>query len=411
MVEFAGWMMPLRYESTIEEHRAVRRNAGLFDVSHMGILEVSGRYAEYFLDAVTTNYVSWIKNGNSQYSYLLDPEGNVIDDIMVYRVSDERFVLVVNALNNERDFEWLKAVNSGQYLIDRKNLLREVVFGVTLRDLKTGESSGGIKDRNCREKRGDKKRKDGLMVDIALQGPKSLDVLIELAPDDRVRNMLGRLEKGGFIFTELGGVEMLLSRTGYTGEEIGYEMLFHPSEAPRLWNILLDAGESSGVKPVGLGARDSLRIEAGLPLYGHEIAGPLNISPIEAGFGPYVKFHKPFFIGREALLGRMPGMRRSVVRFRMLSKGVRVARQGDVVVSHRTQQIIGSVTSCAVNHEGFQIGMACVDARFSREGTQIAVVPAFQVEGEGKKTMGELSIGARFPLHEDAIVLSRFPWN
>lgn len=409
MVEFAGWVLPLRYESTIEEHRAVRQNAGLFDVSHMGILEVSGRYAEDFLNAVTTNYVSWIKNGNSQYSYLLDPDGNVIDDIMVYRVSDERFILVVNALNSEKDFEWLKAVNSGQYLIDRNNLFSEVIPEVTLRDLKTGEVYGHKKGQNFFQGRDYEKSRDGLMVDIALQGPYSLDILRGLSPDDRVRSMLERLEKGEFIFTELGGFEMLLSRTGYTGEEIGFEMLFHPSEAPRLWELLLESGKPLGIKPVGLGARDSLRIEAGLPLYGHEIAGPLNISPVEAGFGPYVKFHKPFFIGREALLGRIPGMRRTVVRFRMLSKGVRVARQGDMVVSHRTQEIIGSVTSCAVNHEGFQIGMACVDARFSREGTPIAIVPAFRGGGEGKRTLGELSVGARFPLHEDAIVLSRFP--
>jgi glycine hydroxymethyltransferase len=408
MVEFAGWMMPLRYESTLEEHRAVRQNAGLFDVSHMGILEVSGRYAEHFLDAVTTNYVSWIKNGYSQYSYLLDPDGNVIDDIMVYRIDDERFILVVNALNNEKDFEWLKAVNSGEYLIDKDYLSREVVYGVRLRDLKTGEVGGLEKLEENYRGRKDESSRDGMMVDIALQGPKSLDVLRELAPDDRARNMLGRVEKGGFIFIELRGVRMLLARTGYTGEEIGYEMLVDPSDAPRLWNILLDAGKPFGIKPAGLGARDSLRIEAGLPLYGHEIGGPFNISPIEAGFGPYVKFHKPFFIGRDALLKRMAGMRRVVVRFRMLSKGVRMARQGDVVVSHRTQEIIGSVTSCAVNHEGFQMGMAFVDARFSREGTQIAIVPAFQVEGEGRKSPGRLFIGARFPLHEDAIVLSRF---
>jgi len=397
MVEFAGWKMPVRYESTIEEHRAVREKAGLFDVSHMGIFEITGAYAAQFLDVISTNYVSWMNDFESQYNYLLDIDGNIIDDIMIYRFSRDRYMVVVNAVNNDRDYVWIKAVNSRKIIIDKDERMREILSEVTIKDFK---SLNGFKDQSSGSKS---------LVDMALQGPGSLDVLKKIAANDLVRDKLNRLEKFRFFETELGGTALIVSRTGYTGEEFGYELFLHPSKAPEFWNLILEAGKDEGVKPVGLGARDSLRIEAGLPLYGHELAGPLNLSPIEAGFGPYVKFHKPYFIGRRALLNKMESLKMAVVRFRMVSKGVRIAKQDDPVVSGRTQRIIGSVTSCAVDQNGIQVGMACVDKKFSREGIRIGIVPGVHDGRERSRPLRDLTLGDRFPLHGEAVVLSRFP--
>jgi glycine hydroxymethyltransferase len=392
MVPFAGWEMPVRYESIIGEHRAVREKAGLFDISHMGVLEVSGENASQFLDTVSSNYVHWIESGESQYGYLLDIDGNVIDDIMVYKRSDERYMVVVNAANTEIDLAWLLSVNAREAMIDRKAPLKEILCEITISDLK-----------------GKTMPKDEALIDIAVQGPESLRILSELVRTDVERRQLHRLQKMRFIETELDGMDIIVSRTGYTGEEIGYELFVHPVDAPRLWSLVLDAGKWFGVMPVGLGARDSLRTEAGLPLHGHELAGLKNISPIEAGFGPYVKLHKAFFIGRNALLQKMHTSKMAVGRFRMLSRGVRTAKPGDIVVSGRSQRMIGNVTSCAVDGEGIQIGMAYVDARYAREDVQIGIISAITTDTKRSKSITELELGDKFPLPVEAIMLSRFP--
>ena len=392
MVPFAGWEMPVRYESIIEEHRAVREKAGLFDISHMGVFEVSGEHAAQFLDTVSSNYVHWIESGESQYGYLLDIDCNVIDDIMIYKRSDERYMVVVNAANTEIDLAWLLSVNAREVMIDREAPLKEIPSEVTIRDLK-----------------GKKMPEDEALIDIALQGPESLHVLSELARVEVERGRLHRLQKMRFIETELDGLDIVVSRAGYTGEELGYELFVHPVDAPRLWSLVLDAGKRFGLMPVGLGGRDSLRTEAGLPLHGHELAGPHNISPIEAGFGPYVKFHKAFFIGRNALLQKTRASKMAVGRFRMFSRGVRIAKPGDIVVSGRSQRIIGHVTSCAVNGEGIQIGMAYVDAQYAREDVRIGIISASTAGRERSKSITELELGDRFPLPVEAIMLSRFP--
>jgi len=392
MVNFAGWKMPVRYESTIEEHRTVREKAGLFDISHMGVLEVSGKYATQFLDTLCTNYVPWIDEGESQYSFLLDPEGNVIDDIMIYKLEEEKYILVVNAANTDKDLAWMLAVNSRSIIIDPENPHKETIAEAIIRDLKNTSESGS----------------DSL-VNLTLQGPESLDILKEITDSERVRNRLSRLEKTKFMHTTLGGMDMIVSRTGYTGEKVGYELLVHPEKAAQLWNLLLESGENYGLKPIGLGARDSLRIEAGLSLHGNELAGIWGISPIEAGFGYYVKFHKAFFIGRDSLLKGMGSLKRSVVRFRMSAKGVRIAKPGDLMVSSRTQQIIGFVTSCAVDAEGVQVGMGYVDNRFTREGIKVGIVPSPAGTVATHKSLSELDIGDRFPLPVEALILSRFP--
>jgi len=391
MIPFVGWEMPVRYTSIVEEHRAVREAAGLFDVGHMGVLEVAGENATSFLDLVVSNYVRWIGDGQSQYAYLLDPDGNVIDDLFIYRRAADRYMLVVNASNAEKDFAWLNAVNSGEYLIDREHPDLEIEGKAIIRDLKD-PSSG--EDRR---------------IDIALQGPKSLAILQSLTDDRELKRKLARIRRTEFIETELAGMEMIVARTGYTGEDIAYELYVHPDDAPRLWNLLLEKGEPFGVKPAGLGARDSTRTEAGLPLHGHDLAGPYNISPIEAGFGPYVKFHKPYFIGREALLKKEATRTMEIIRFRMVERGVKMAKLGDLVVDKRGKYI-GRVTSCALDAQGFQVGLAYVERKYNREGTEIGIIPLPPKERiPPAKPVEELELGDRVLLAEKAVVLTRFP--
>ncbi|HEM61805.1 MAG TPA: glycine cleavage system aminomethyltransferase GcvT, partial [Chloroflexi bacterium] len=391
LVPFAGWEMPLWYTTVLDEHRAVRETAGLFDVAHMGVLEMSGEHAASFLDLVTTNYVRWLEDGQSHYSYLLDPDGHVLDDIMVYRRAADLYMVVVNAANAEKDLAWLRAVNSRQFVIDRRHSDKEIEGEATIRDLK--DPSSGEHQR----------------VDLALQGPLSLAILQRLTDNRLVRDALARIRRTEFMEPRLSGIELLVSRTGYTGEDVGYELYVHPEQASRLWDLLLEVGEDLGVKPAGLGARDSTRTEAGLPLYGHELAGEYDVSPTGAGFAAYVRLHKPYFIGREAQMEREAQRTMRIVRFRMKEKGVRAIRSGDVVVSRRGEYL-GRVTSCALDVEGYQLGMAYVDRKRSAEGAELRIFP--MSAGERPALGGEsgvLGVGDKVPLSEEAVVLPRFP--
>ena len=390
VIPFAGWEMPVWYTSVSEEHKAVRETAGLFDVAHMGVLEVAGEHATAFLDAVTSNYVRWLGDGQSQYAYLLDPDGNVIDDVFIYRRAAARYMVVINASNAEKDLAWLNAVNSGKYLIDKEHPDIEIEGPAIIRNLKD-PSSG--KDQR---------------VDLAIQGPNSLAILQSLTEDKKLRAKLARIRRTDFIETELAGIKLIVSRTGYTGENIAYELYLHPDNAPKMWNLLLEKGEDYGLKPAGLGARDSTRTEAGLPLHGHELAGPYNTSPIEAGFGSYVKFHKPYFIGRKALLEKEATRTMEILRFRMNERGVRMAKLGDVVVDKRGKYI-GRVTSCALDTEGFQVGLAYVDKKYNREGTSIGIIPLPHTKAPPTKPVEEMDLGDKMLLHEKATVLPRLP--
>jgi glycine cleavage system T protein len=391
IIPFAGWEMPVWYTTVLEEHRAVRQTAGLFDVAHMGVLEVSGEHAASFLDLVATNYVRWLEDGQSHYSYLLDPDGRVIDDIMVYRRSMDRYMIVVNAANTEKDLAWLRAVNSRRYVIDRAFPDKEIEGDVTIRDLK--DPSSGEDQR----------------VDIALQGPSSLAILQRLADSAMGRDRLARISRTEFIEARLSGLETIVSRTGYTGEDIAYELYLHPRDAVKLWDLILERGEDLGVKPAGLGARDSTRTEAGLPLYGHELAGEFDISPTGAGFAPYVKLHKPYFIGREAHLKREAGRTMQIVRFRMKDKGIRAIRTGDVVVTRRGEYL-GAVTSCSIDVEGYQLGMAYVGAKRAREGAELRIFPLPPGETPApEKDKRDLVVGDKVLVAEKAVVLPRFP--
>ena len=391
LIPFAGWEMPVWYTTVSEEHRAVRHTAGLFDVAHMGVLEVSGEHAASFLDLVSTNYVRWLEDGQSHYSYLLDPDGRVIDDIMVYRRARDLYMMVVNAANADKDLAWLRAVNSRRYLIDRRHPDKEIEGEVVIRDLK--DPASGQDQR----------------VDVALQGPRSLSILQRLTDDLLLQDALARIRRTEFLETEFSKISLIVSRTGYTGEDVGYELYVHPNDAAMLWRLILERGQELGVKPAGLGARDSTRTEAGLPLYGHELAGDHDISPTGAGFAPYVRLHKPYFIGREDHLEREAKRTMQVIRFRMKEKGIRAIRARDVVVTRRGEYV-GAVSSCALDVEGYQLGMAYVDRKRIAEGTELRIFPMPSGEQPTpEKDKRELAVGDRVLVGEEAVILPRFP--
>ena len=386
MVPFAGWEMPVWYTSVSEEHRAVRETAGLFDVAHMGTFEIAGPHATTFLDVVCSNYVAWLEDGQSCYGYLLDPDGNVIDDVMVYRRRSDLYLMVVNAANEDKDWDWLNAVNEGRVVIDRRRPWLQVEAPATLRNLK--DPAAGE-----RQKR-----------DIALQGPASLATLQALTDDPALKAALARVRRTDLIECSLAGIPLVIARTGYTGEEWGYEIMVHPDDAVRLWDAILAAGEPLGVIPAGLAARDSTRTEAGLPLYGHELNGLFRISPIEAGFPGYVKYHKPFFIGRDALLAQEQTRTREIIRFRVNQKGERMLHSGDPVVNKKGKQI-GHVTSCSIDVEGYLLGLAIVDRRYNIPDTPIAIFPL-----RGNALGNAISKkGDKVTLPVEATILTRFP--
>ncbi len=390
IVPFAGWEMPVWYTRVSEEHKAVRETAGLFDVSHMGLFEFKGPHAEKFLDTVLSNYVPFMRDGQAMYSYCCGPDGNVIDDTFTYRLNRHHFWMVVNASNNDKMWAWLTGVNEHRYLLDREITSRDIEGEVELRNLK--DSSAGA-DR---------------MVNLALQGPMSLDILQALTDDPVTQRNLDVLQWSTHTWAELAGVKALLARTGYTGEKIAYEVYVPWDDAVGFWNELLEIGENFGLVPCGLGARDSTRTEAGLPLYGHELAGHFDISPIAAGYGAFVKFHKPFFVGRKALLENEKARRMEVVRWQLLDKDVRTLHTGDPVASKRAKHI-GWVTS-AVLVEGFQMGLAYVDRRFSEPGTKLEMFPLTKPEQAAKeKAKPSLQPGDMLLVSGEAEVLTRWP--
>ena len=385
LVPFAGWEMPVRYTTVMEEHQAVRTGAGLFDVAHMGVFEISGPNATVFLDTVFTNYAAWINDGESLYGYFLTPDGRVIDDGIAYRVSADRYYLIINASNEEKDWNWLNAVNDGQVIIDQDRPWIKVEAPAVLRNLKDPQSGK------------DQKR------DIALQGPASLPTLQAMTDDPLLKKKLARLPRTALMSCELSSIPLVIARTGYTGENWGFEILVHPDQMEKLWNTILEVGGPLGVKPAGLACRDSTRIEAGLPLYGHELEGPLNITPVEAGFPGYVKYHKPFFIGRDALLAKEKDRSRELVRFRCNLKRTRRPNMLDPVVDDHGVEV-GQVTSCSVDVSGYLVGLALVNKRCCQEGYSLRIFPL-----QGKTLEEGLLTKNKVALPVDVTVLSRFP--
>jgi glycine cleavage system T protein len=354
---FAGYLMPLWYSSIAEEHRAVRERAGLFDCTHMGVLEVSGAEAAEFLDIVTTNEVRSLGIGRARYGYILDAAGNVLDDIIIYRRSETDFIVVVNAANEPKIKLYLHELKGGRAAVDTDESSRALELSglhVLVWDMR---DPSRLKDRR---------------VDIALQGPASIETLARLVDDPSVMERISALKSFAFVQEQLAGIDCLICRTGYTGSTVGVELFADPEQTPRLWNLILEAGKPLGVVPCGLGARDSLRIEAGLPLYGHELDGKFNISPFEAGYGWAVKLDKGFFIGKAAMQHVAENYEMEVARIELpATRGVRPIRQDDPILDRRGK-CVGWVLSAAKVDEK-QYVLACVDRDAAREGTEVGV--------------------------------------
>jgi aminomethyltransferase len=323
MVEFGGWDMPVQYTGIIDEHRRVRATVGLFDVSHMGEFEVEGPAALSTLQHLTTNDVSTLEVGQVQYSLFCYPEGGIVDDLTVYRLGDDRFMVTVNASNIEKDFAWVTA------------------------------HGGAARWRNI-------SADTGL---IAVQGPRAEDLVAGLADVDVRAIGYYRFARG-----KVAGVPALVSRTGYTGED-GFELYVPWAETDRLWSALLDAGKPMVVAPIGLGARDTLRLEMRYALYGNDIDATTN--PLEAVLGWVVKPAKGDFIGKASVERvRAEGPRRKLVGLEMADRSV--ARHGYAVLS--SGQRIGEVTSGTFGPSVQKsIAMAYVDTAHATIGTNVDV--------------------------------------
>jgi aminomethyltransferase len=301
LVPFAGWEMPVQYGGVIEEHRAVRGAAGLFDVSHMGEITVRGAGAEDFLQGLTPNDVAKLRPGRAHYSGLLTPQGTYIDDLLIYRRGGDDFLLVVNAANAAEDFAWVAEHAEGRT------------------DLAVADVS------------------DDWAL-LALQGPRAVEILKRHTGQDLDAIRYYRFAEG-----TLDGKPVLFSRTGYTGED-GFELYLRPEDAAAVWRLLLDSGSGDGLMPAGLGARDTLRLEAGMALYGHEL--DRETTPFDAGLDWVVKLDSVdaagSFLGRDALLRQQEqGRQRALIGFEVTGRGI--AREGHAVIAEG--EPVGRVTS------------------------------------------------------------------
>ena len=389
MVPFAGWDMPVWYTSIKEEHAAVREAGGLFDVSHMGVYFASGPDALPFLDSVCGNDIAALEIGDTCYTHLLTPDADVIDDLIIYNVANQEYLIVVNASNDDKDWAWLNAVRDGKVLVDRK-FPASRAFG------------RNVKLENLR----DPKAGERMRVDLALQGKISIDVLTSLGCSREDEEKIRDLKKGCVTRVVVGGYDIYLARTGYTGEKISFEIFVHPEKLADMWNQLLAAGKDMGLKPCGLGARDSLRTEAGLPLYGHEMAGDLGIKVNEAGFGNFVKTYKCWFIGHDAYRKDEAAQKQILIRFHFSEKVARMAHHGDPVLNIKGK-VIGVVTSCAADKDGWITGLALVDQKESVEGTQLLIYQ--NCEKTSLKEPGVLKTGDKMTLPGAAVIISRYP--
>jgi len=324
LVAFAGWEMPVQYTSVVAEHLAVRTRAGLFDVSHMGEIEVHGRGALPLLQKLTCNDVGRLLDGQAQYTALTTAAGCFIDDLLVYRFSEDRYLLVVNAANAEKDYRWIRSHPDGEVeVIDRSD--------------------------------------DTAL--LALQGPAAPAIMAPLA-----EGALG-LKRYRFMETLIDGVPAIVGRTGYTGED-GFEIYVPPARAAKVWRRLMEAGRSEGLAPAGLGARDTLRLEAKMALYGNDIDETTSV--LEADLGWIVSWEKGDFIGRDELARqRQGGVQRRLVGFEMIDQGI--PRHGyPIVLAGRPA---GAVTS-----GGFapflrkSIGMAYLPSGHDTIGTRFEVL-------------------------------------
>lgn len=328
MVDFGGWDMPVQYSGVIDEHQAVREAAGLFDVSHMGEVEVSGANALAYIQYLTINDAAKLVDGQVQYSAMCYPEGGVVDDVTLYRFNESRYLFCVNASNTDKDFAWMEQV-----------LAESAITDVTL----TNRSSE--------------------FAQIALQGPKAETILASLTDV-----ALADLVYYHFCEGSVAGVEMIISRTGYTGED-GFELYLPASAAVEIWQQLLVAGAPHGLLPIGLGARDTLRLEKGYALYGHELSR--EISPLEAGLAWITKLDKENFVGKAALVAQKSvGLPRRRVGLVMQERGI--PREGYPVFAGERE--VGVITSGTMSPSlRLGIALALVAPEFASNETELEV--------------------------------------
>ena len=376
IVPFAGWLMPLWYKSISEEHKAVRETAGLFDCTHMAVLQISGNDAMTFLNILTTNDVSRLKPGKAQYSYVLDIAGNIIDDVIIYCIAGDNFMMVANASNEQKVKDWIANVQSKAFLIDKK-------IQVEIGDLKNSACAGA-------------------RVDMALQGPASVQCLKNIFGID-----LSNLKSLSFVSAKTNDLDVIITSTGYTGAKVSFELFVHPGKASLLWDKILEAGNPLGIIPCGLGSRDSLRIEAGLPLYGHELAGDFNISPFQAGYGWAVKLQKFEFIGKNAIAKKV-NYDTEVARLKFDGgKGVRPIRQFDGILSDGGI-CIGRVLSCATAG-GTQIALALIKKEYNSAGKSVGIYYLARNQShiqQGRKE--KVNIGEKLTADIKGLVVERF---
>jgi len=329
LVEYAGWEMPVQYSGVTEEHHATRNALGLFDVSHMGELYLEGPGAAACLNELITNDIAKLAPGRALYTVACNEAGTILDDLIVYRVEPTQFLVVCNAANLEKMHAHFSERTRGQ----------------------AGYSN----------------RSDSTAL-LALQGPRAVELVQVLGAVE-----LSALPRFGVVRGTLAGVEVLAARTGYTGED-GYELFCAADRAVSLWQSLLDAGGALGIKPIGLAARDTLRLEARLALYGNEIDE--TTTPLEAGLGWVVKFDKPSFLGREALRQqRERGLSRKLVGFEMVGRGI--ARHGHAIASAHAGELgtVGYVTSGAPGLTvGKNIGLGYVPVELAELGTRLEIM-------------------------------------
>lgn len=327
MVAFGGWLMPVQYSSVLKEHSAVRKNAGLFDVSHMGEIIISGIGAADFTNRLVTNNVSGLKTGRALYSVMCDENGGILDDLLIYRLDENEFLLVPNASNVEKVLHW---INSNKPAGD-----------VTVKDV------------------------SGYFTLLALQGPKTVAIF------KRIAGLPDKFPYYTFYKTTLGGANLIVSRTGYTGED-GLEIFAPPEKTVWLWDKLMDAGKNEGLLPAGLAARDLLRIEAGYSLYGHELDE--DIDPFAAGLSWVVKMNASDFLGKAAL-GKLKPLKKKI-GIRMEGKGI--PRQGyPIMVNGKKAGEVTSGTFSPVLQKPIGIGYIALngngDIKSAGEGVKIHV--------------------------------------
>ena len=310
MVEFAGFEMPVQYSGVIKEHINTRENVSIFDVSHMGEIIVEGDQAGELLQKLTSNDVSKLYDGRAQYSVLMNEKGGAVDDIVIYRFSERKYFICVNGANREKDYEWIKSHND------------------------TSATVVNASDDYAQ---------------IAVQGPKSIPFLEELTGLELSRVKFYHFTTGKFP----GDIDTIYSRTGYTGEP-GFELYIAPEKAEHVWNTLLEKGEKYGILPAGLGARDTLRLEMGYPLYGHELRD--DITPLEAGLDRFVKLDKGDFLGKEILQEQKEkGLQRKLYPIIMIDRGI--PREGyRIVVDAEEKGEVSSGTMSPILRKGIALG-------------------------------------------------------